>query len=188
VERGFGGHFKGLLTQWGIMEGSTTENNWMNRDDRQRTAVTETSVASISIFTAICLGLVVVLMTRFSFKVGLDPASLASCALLLAILTFIFSNDFFILRIFHPKHTFFAYVGSILYVFGEAFIIIGISMALKALATTLISYLFLGIFTVGFVTYNILRICKIKHEDAGKVRLIIRLVAFLLLVSGFVMI
>ena len=160
----------------------------MNQHDTQRTAVTETSVASISIFIAICLGLMVVLMTRSSFQVGLDPASIASCALLLAILAFIFSNDFFILRIFHPEQTFFAYVGSILYIFGEVFMIIGISMTLKALATALISCLFLGIFTVGFVTYNVLRIYKIRHEDLGKMRIIIRLIAFLLLASGFFMI
>ncbi len=160
----------------------------MSQNDTQRTTVTEASVVSISIFTAICLGLMVVLMTRSSFQVSLNPASIASGALLLAILAFIFSNDFFLLRIFHPEYTVFAFIGSSLYVLGEVAMIIGISMALKALATALIAYSFLGAFTVGFLTYNFIRFYKIRLEDPVKVRLLIRVFAFLLLVSGFIMI
>jgi hypothetical protein len=160
----------------------------MNQDKPSRTTITETSVVSISIFTAICLGLMVVLMTRSSFQVGLNPASIASGALLLAILSFIFSNDFFLLTIFYSQYEVFGIAGSMLYGLGEVAMIIGISIALKALATTLIAYLFLGAFTLGFITYNAIRICKIGLERPARVRLVMRGILLLLLVCGYIMI
>lgn len=160
----------------------------MSQNNLQRTAMTEMSIVSISIFTAICLGLMVVLMTRSSFQVGLNPASAASGALLLAILSFVISIDFFLIRIHHPEHTEFAFIGSILYGLGEICMIIGIAMGLKALATAMIAYLFLAIFTFGFIIYNVFRIYKIGLESPVKIRLLMRGFLLLLLASGLIMI
>lgn len=72
------------------------------------TKVTEMSIVSISVFAAICLAIVAALIIRTDFEIGLNAHSLASGALLFAIVCFIFANDFFLLIIFYPENRFLA--------------------------------------------------------------------------------
>ena len=152
------------------------------------TRVTEMSIVSISVFAAICLALMAALVTRPDFEVGLNTYSLASGALLLAILFFVFANDFFLLMVFYPQNQFFGIAGSGLYGLGEASMMVGIALALKALAACLIGYLFLAIFTLGFLAYNGIRLWQVGLERPIITRIILRVVNFLILVIGYVII
>jgi len=152
------------------------------------TRVTEMSIVSISIFAAICLAVMALLMTRPDFEVGLNIYSLASGTLLLAMLFFIFANDFFLLMIFYPKKQFFGIAGSGLYGLGEISMVVGIALALKALAACFIGYLFLSVFTLGFVAYNVIRFWQLGLESSVVTRIILRVLNFLILIIGYVII
>lgn len=146
-----------------------------NQNEPPRTAALEISIVSLSIFVAVCMGLMAVLMTRPSFQVGINAASIASGTLLVAILLFIFANDFFILMIYYTQHKHFGLFGSILYGLGEVLMIVGISIAMNALATSMLAYIFLGVFTLGFITYNVIRFYTLRFESpAGRLRLVLR--------------
>ena len=153
-----------------------------------RSKVTELSIVSLSIFAAICLGLMAILLTRPAFEVGFNASSVASGALLLALLFFLFANDFFLLMIYYPDHRFFGIAGSALYGLGEVSMVVGSSLALKALATAMIGYLFLAAFTLGFVAYNVIRVWQVGLERPIKVRLSLRTLSLFLLISGYVII
>jgi hypothetical protein len=150
-----------------------------------RTKVTELSIASLSIFVAICLAIIAVLVTRPGFQVGLNAFTLAGGALLFAVLLFLFANDFFLLMIFHSKNEFFGVAGSALYVLGEILMVIGISISLKALTTPIFGSLFLIGFTLGFITYNALRIWQVGLESPVKTRLTLRAVSLAILILGY---
>jgi hypothetical protein len=152
------------------------------------TKVTEMSIVAISVFAAICLAVVATLITQTDFEIGLNAHSIAIGILLFAIVCFIFANDFFLLMIFHPEKQFFATSGSTLYSFGEAFMVVGITLALKAMTSCLISYAFLGVFTCGFLVYNGIRIWQVGLESPKVTRIILRVLNLLILVAGFVMI
>lgn len=159
----------------------------VNRNE-QGTKVTEMSIVSISVFAAICLGLMAALVTRPDFEIGLNTYSVASGALLLGILFFIFGNDFSLLTIFYSEKRFFGIAGTGLYGLGEASMIVGISLALKALAACLIGCLFLSVFTLGFLAYNAIRLWQVGLESPVVPRITLRVLNFLILVIGYVII
>lgn len=127
----------------------------------------------------------VVLMTHLTFQAGFNGTFVASAALLVAILSFILANDFFVLWIYHTEHELFAVVGSVLYSLGEVSMIVGICVALTVLATNMLACIFLGLFTLGFVMFEMIRIWKVGIESPVWLRFLSRGISILVLIAGF---
>jgi len=163
-----------------------TKKDTNNSLNEPSSAVTQTSVTSISIFIGICLGFLLFTIKSDSLSMGFNAVSLAIICLALAIILFILANEFFLLGIWYRKHlTYFGFVGSISYGHALILLILGISFFLNSLDLELFSYVFLTMYLVGKSVYYVIRIAKIGRESFRVQRTLVRLSLLTVLGVGY---
>lgn len=152
----------------------------------QKQSAPEASIISLSIFIALSLGVIGVLVTQTQVKFGYNATTVGSASLVLAIALFLFSLEFFILCVSHPDRVeYFGFIGSTLYGIGVTSMIVGISLTLKAFQMCFLSYLFLSLLLVGYGVYYAIRIRSLGFEEPRWKRVLIRVICFAIIIAGY---
>jgi hypothetical protein len=147
----------------------------------------QSSITSLSIFIALSVAVIGLLLSRPSVEFGYNAIVVSSVSLTFAIVVFLFALEFFILCIYHCEHIDgFGLVGSCLYALGVMFMIVGISVGIVAFGIKELSFMFLSFAFLGYLVYYILRARKLGREDNFKTRIASRIVHMLIVVVGYV--
>lgn len=160
-----------------------------NKDIDRKIKSAQSSITSSSIFVALSVGIIILLLTQPSIKFGYNATVLSAGSLTFAIVLFLIAIEFFILCIHHCEHIdLFGLVGSCLYALGAMSIVIGISVGLVALGMRPLSYLFLSVAFLGYLFYYIVRMRKLGREGNFKTRMTFRGVYLMQIILGYIFI
>jgi hypothetical protein len=147
----------------------------------------QSSITSLSIFIALSVAVIGLLLSRPSVEFGYNAIVVSSVSLTFAIVVFLFALEFFILCIYHCEHIDgFGLVGSCLYALGVMFMIVGISVGIVAFGIKELSFIFLSFAFFGYLVYYILRVWKLGREDNFKTRMAFRSIHLFIIAVGYV--
>lgn len=152
-------------------------------------AARQSNIVALSIYSAICMATLAVLIMHSSFPLGFNSFTVAGSILLFTLIFFILSIEFSLLAIYAIEHLeYFAFIGSALYGIGLTLMVIGISMVLNTLDMEQLAYVVLTIFAIGYMLYYIIRILKLGLETVAATRIVLRNCSFLLIGLGYYLI
>lgn len=155
-------------------------------DNKIRAA--QASIASLSIFVALSAAMIGILAFQPSHEFGYNAWVVSSGSLMIAIVFFLLSAEYFILCLYYCDHIdLFGLIGSCAYGFGVICMIVGIALALKVFGLGVLPYVFVSLALLGYTAYYLLRLWKLRgQESAFAARIAIRIASLLLLIMGFV--
>ena len=160
-----------------------------NNDIDRKIKSAQSTITSSSIFVALSVGMIILLIAQQSVKFGYNATVISAGSLAFAIVLLLIAIEFFILCIHHCEHIdWFGLVGSCLYALGAMFIVVGISVGLVAFGMRPLSYLFLSVAFLGYLFYYIVRMRKLGREANFKTRMTLRSVYLLQVILGYIFI
>lgn len=160
-----------------------------NYDIDRKIKSSQSTITASSIFVALGVATMALLVSQPSVKFGYNATVISAVNLIFAIVLFLVAIEFFILCIHHCEHIdWFGLVGSCLYALGAMFIVVGISVGLVAFDMRPLSYVFLSVSFLGYLSYYIMRMWKLGREGNIKTRMIFRGVYLLQVILGYIFI
>ena len=148
----------------------------------------QASITSLSIFVALSAAMTGFLVSQTDFNFGYNAAAVACVSFMFAISVFLISLEFFIVAIFQQQHiNYFGFRGACLYGVGLMCMIVGMSLTLKAFGMSILSYAFLSAMLLGYTSYYYLRWKKVGVESPLGWRIALRVIYFLLLGVGYLL-
>lgn len=160
-----------------------------NDDIDRKIKSAQSTITALSIFIALGVATIGLLVSRPSVEFGYNATVISAVNLIFAIVLFLLAIEFFILCIHHCEHIdWFGLAGSCLYALGAMFIVVGISVSLVAFGMRPLSYVFLSVSFLGYLSYYMVRMRKLGREDNTKTRMIFRSVYLLQVILGYIFI
>jgi hypothetical protein len=162
-------------------------------DKKTGESINITSVSMSAASSAAMIGFSATIITLIAACISNSEDSASMIYVLffyvLAIVFFVFANEFFILSVWNKKNdSTWDTIGSITYGLGHGWIIIGLSLTFDLLINfTMLAYLTITLFLAGYIIYYLLRWKMIKNKEKYiKTRIVARVLMILQIFIGYI--